>query len=91
MASFELSPEEIEIIESWYLAAAGESAVDQEEPCFALLEKLGIEATGMHLVLTDLEHVYPEYRAEYQAKNDAVKAYCARHPDYESVREMMEE
>ncbi len=83
----ELSTEEIEIIAGWYYAASSESKTDQDAAMFALLDKLGIEASDMDLHYPDPEDVRPQYRAEVEAVAAAIKAYRLRHPELKAVRE----
>ena len=76
-----LSAEEIEIIEGWYNASAGESAHDRDEALFALLDKLGIEAHQMDLYLPDPDDFIEEHRHVVNAHRTAISAYGKRHPE----------
>ena len=83
----DLSKEEIEIIEGWYHAASGESATDKTEEDFALLDKLGIHATGMDLWIPDPAHSIESHRPAVEAKILAILRYRERHLDYEEVQD----
>jgi hypothetical protein len=76
-----LSESELEIIKGWYSAAASESKNTQNPAMFCLLEKLGIDADGMDLLIPDVDHYREEYQAIAQKAADAIKAYLKRHPE----------
>ncbi len=77
----DLSKEDLEHIESWYASASGESATDRSESMFALLEKLGIEATSHDLYPPDPTHWVESHQPIVMAQLAAIKAYRERHPE----------
>lgn len=81
---FELSKEEIEILESFYQSASGESAGAEDAEDFALLEKLGIRATEHDLYERDPTNFIESHRQVVESDNAARRAYKERHPDWES-------
>lgn len=85
--NIELSPEEIEILNGWYLTAASESAGAETEEEFRLLEKLGIEASDRDLYPPTPEHWVESHRPAVLAQVAAINGYMERNPDLESVRE----
>ncbi len=90
-SAFDLTPEEIETIESWYMASAGESAHNRTVDIFALLDKLGIHAVASDLYKPDPMDTIAESRHNRYAEVDAITAYRKRHPDYEEVIEAEED
>jgi hypothetical protein len=64
MATFELSEKELQIIEGWYVAVAGESAHDRTFELFALLEKLNMKASHRDLWAPNPDNLISECRDE---------------------------
>lgn len=89
--TIELSQEEIDIIACWYESASGESHGADTAEAFAVLEKLGIDATEHDLYLPDETHWREDYRHVVRAQFAAIVAYRKRHPDMESVQEIEKE
>jgi hypothetical protein len=77
---WKLTEDETNIIEGWYQAAASESKTSKTPEMFALLEKLGIPADGMDLLIPDVDHYHEQYREDAQKEADAIKDYLTRHP-----------
>ncbi len=87
----DLTQEEIETIEGWYLVSAGESGNSRDVAMFALLDKLGIHADGRDLWIPDPMHTIADHRAKVYETIAAIKAYRDRHPDYDEVIESIED
>lgn len=77
----ELTEEESDIIQRWYMVSAGESGHCRSSELFALLEKLGFSADSADLWILNP----PSANSKFVPDHEAIMSYRERHPDDPNV------